>query len=234
MTSIHMDTFQRPAPYWLRRAEKCKQAGDLRRAAVLERHAARTDPGYAAGPASYALTLRQLHCYEASNREAFAALAYDPSRVALYGLIGQNMIALGHRQEGLDAFSLYFNAPDDGQTVPAPWDGDVYEMEEAYWEPPVKRRARLNGLMHMILSRMARGDMDGASRALQRARRAPFQAPYARRDELAALWHERAGRRRPSGMCAAPFVCVRMTHSCPPRRRAFWEGWAERGKRLPP
>lgn len=77
-------------------------------------------PGYAAGPASYALTLRQLHCYEASNREAFAALAYDPSRVALYGLIGQNMIALGHRQEGLDAFSLYFNAPDDGQTVPAP------------------------------------------------------------------------------------------------------------------
>lgn len=44
MTSIHMDTFQRPAPYWLRRAEKCKQAGDLRRAAVLERHAARTDP----------------------------------------------------------------------------------------------------------------------------------------------------------------------------------------------
>lgn len=50
MTSIHMDTFQRPAPYWLRRAEKCKQAGDLRRAAVLERHAARTDPGYAARP----------------------------------------------------------------------------------------------------------------------------------------------------------------------------------------
>ena len=45
MTSIHMDTFKRPAPYWLRRAEKCKQAGDLRRAAVLERHAARTDPG---------------------------------------------------------------------------------------------------------------------------------------------------------------------------------------------
>ena len=37
MTSIHMDTFQRPAPYWLRRAEKCKQAGDLRRAAVLRR-----------------------------------------------------------------------------------------------------------------------------------------------------------------------------------------------------
>ena len=60
MTTIQMDSFQRPAPYWLRRAEKCKQAGDLRRAAVLERHAARTDPGYAAGPASYALTLRQL------------------------------------------------------------------------------------------------------------------------------------------------------------------------------
>lgn len=194
MTTIQMDSFQRPAPYWLRRAEKCKQAGDLRRAAVLERHAARTDPGYAAGPASYALTLRQLHCYEASNREAFAALAYDPTRVSLYGLIGQNMIALGRRQEGLDAFSLYFNAPDDAPDVPAPWDGDVYEMEEAYWELPVKRRARLKGLMHIILSRMARGDMGGAAHALRRARRAPFQGPYARRDELTALWYERAGR----------------------------------------
>ena len=223
MTSIHMDTFQRPAPYWLRRAEKCKQAGDLRRAAVLERHAARTDPGYAAGPASYALTLRQLHCYEASNREAFAALAYDPSRVALYGLIGQNMIALGHRQEGLDAFSLYFNAPDDGQTVPAPWDGDVYEMEEAYWEPPVQRRAW--------------------RAAIWTAHPAPSSAqggpPFRRPMPAGTNWPPcgmsgPAGRRRPSGMCAAPFVCVRMTHSCPPRRRAFWEGWAERGKRLPP
>ena len=55
---------------------------------------------------------------------------------------------------------------------------DVYKRQ-AYWEAPVKRRARLNGLMHMILSRMARGDMEGAARALQRARRAPFQAPYA-------------------------------------------------------
>ena len=29
------DAFERPAPYWLRRAEKSKQAGDLIRAAVL-------------------------------------------------------------------------------------------------------------------------------------------------------------------------------------------------------
>lgn len=190
-------------------------------------------PATPPGPASYALTLRQLHCYEASNREAFAALAYDPSRVALYGLIGQNMIALGHRQEGLDAFSLYFNAPDGGQTVPAPWDGDVYEMEEAYWEAPVKRRARLNGLMHMILSRMARGDMEGAAVPSSGPDGPPFRRPM----PAATSWppcgtSAPVGRRRPSGMCAAPFACVRMTRSWPLRRHACWAGWVGRRRRL--
>ena len=36
MTFFETDTFQRPANYWLRRAERCKQSGDLIRAAVLE------------------------------------------------------------------------------------------------------------------------------------------------------------------------------------------------------
>lgn len=191
MTGIQMDTFQRPAPYWLRRAEKCKQAGDLRRAAALERHAARIDPGYAAGPASYALTLRQLHCYEASNREALAALAYDPTRASLYGLIGQNLIALGRRQEGLDAFSLYFEGEDE---VIAPWDGEICDMEEDCWRTPVKRRARLRGLMNIAQARLARGDMDGAARALRRAQRPPFCGPYARWEVLAAQWCAGAGR----------------------------------------
>ena len=47
MTSIHMDTFQRPAPYWLRRAEKCKQAGDLR---LAHRDASLDELGHHADP----------------------------------------------------------------------------------------------------------------------------------------------------------------------------------------
>ncbi|MCI6378052.1 MAG: hypothetical protein MR842_09895 [Clostridiales bacterium] len=188
------DAFERPAPYWLRRAEKSKQAGDLIRAAVLERHAARTDPAYEAAPASYALTLRQLHCYEASNREAFAALAYDPSRFSLYGLIGQNMIALGRRQEAMDAFSMYLDGPRDQLDALPPWDSDVLDMEEAYYEPPIRRRARLNGLLGMALRHMGQGDMTGARRALIRARRKPFQGQYARREELTALYLELAGQ----------------------------------------
>ena len=194
MNTPQTDTFERPAPYWLRRAEKSKQAGNLIRAAVLERHAARTDPAYEAASASYALTLRQLHCYEASNREAFAALAYDPSRFVLYGLIGQNMIALGRRQEAMDAFSMYLDGPRDQLDALPPWDGAVLDREEAYYEPPIRRRARLNGLLGMALRHMGRGDMPGARRALARARRKPFQGRYARREELTALYFELTGR----------------------------------------
>ncbi len=188
------DVFERPAPYWLRRAEKSKQAGNLIRAAVLERHAARTDPAYEAAPASYAFTLSQLHCYEASNREAFAALAYDPSRFALYGLIGRNMIAMGRRQEAMDAFFMYLDRRRDELDTLPPWDSDVLDMEQAYYEPPIRRRARLNGLLGMALRRMGQGDMAGAWRALARARRKPFQGQYARREELTALYLELAGQ----------------------------------------
>ena len=74
------DAFQRPAVYWLKRAERQKQTGNLLRAAVLERHALRADESSDEAWESYVLTLRQLNCYEASNREAFAALAHSPAR----------------------------------------------------------------------------------------------------------------------------------------------------------
>ena len=109
MTFFETDTFQRPANYWLRRAERCKQSGDLIRAAVLERHAVRAEPDSDAARMSYAFTLRQLHCYEASNREAFAALAHNPDRTALFGLIGQNMFNLSMREAGIDAPLSHFS-----------------------------------------------------------------------------------------------------------------------------
>lgn len=191
MTTIN-DLFQRPAHYWLRRAERQKQSGDLIRAAVLERHAVRAEPHSDAARMSYAFTLRQLHCYEASNREAFAALARNPSHTALFGLIGQNMLNMGMHQTGLDALNLYaFNPPD----IPPVWQDEAYDMADAYDHPThdPKRRARLRGLLAIAMRRIAREDMQGASRALQRAMRKPFHAPDAQRELALAACFQRLG-----------------------------------------
>ena len=140
--TINNELFQRPAHYWLRRAEKQKQSGEMIRAAVLERHAVRAEPHSDAARMSYAFTLRQLHCYEASNREAFAALAQNPAHTAMFGLIGQNMLNMGMRRTGLDALSLYAADP---PSIPPIWQDEAYDMAEAYDYPFMqsKRRARL-------------------------------------------------------------------------------------------
>lgn len=192
MTFIENDLFQRPAQYWLRRAQRQKQSGDLIRAAVLERHAVHAEPDSDAARMSYAFTLRQLHCYEASSREAFAALAQDPSRTAMYGLIGQNMLDMGMRQSGLDAMNLYAADP---PAIPPEWQDEAYDMADACDHPQLyqKRRARLKGLLAIAMRRIAKEDMEGASRALQRAMRKPFYAPNAQRELALAACFQRLG-----------------------------------------
>lgn len=191
------ELFQRPANYWLRHADRHKQSGDLIRAAVLQRHAVRAEPGSDAARMQYALTLRQLHCYEASNREAFCALAQHPEQEELYGLIGCNMIAMGLRQEGVDALGHYMRA---NIAAAAPWHDEACDLAEAYDYPfPDRRRkARLNGLLKIAAHRIARGDLDGADKALRRARRTPYQASSAQRDLVQAVYHF---HRRNSGSC---------------------------------
>lgn len=190
------ELFQRPANYWLRHADRHKQSGDLVRAAVLQRHAVRAEPGSDAARMQYALTLRQLHCYEASSREAFSALAKHPEQAALYGLVGCNMIAMGMRREGLDALWLYMHAD---ITASAPWHDEACDLAEAYDYPfhEKKRQARLEGLLNLSARCMARGDLDGAGRALKRSQQPPYQGSHARRDlMLAAYWLRRGNADR--------------------------------------
>ncbi len=184
------ELFQRPATYWLRHADRHKQSGDLVRAAVLQRHAVRAEPGSDAAHMQYAMTLHDLRCYEASNREAFRALAAHPDRTDLYGLIGCNLLHMGLDKEGLDALGHYLRA-----NIPAmaPWHEEACELSDLYPDPfPIKRRqARLNGLLQMAARRIARGDLDGAQKALTRAGKPPYQAPNGQRELLWAVYHLR-------------------------------------------
>ncbi len=190
------ELFQRPANYWLRHADRHKQSGDLIRAAVLQRHAVRAEPGSDAARMQYALTLRQLHCYEASSREAFCALAAHPEWQELYGLIGCNLLSMGLRREGLDALGYYMHA--DISAI-APWHDEACDLAEAYDYPfeDKKRQARLNGLLGIAARRLARGELDGAGKALERAQKTPYQAPNSQRElVLAAYWFQRHDAQR--------------------------------------
>lgn len=184
------DAFDRPMDYWLRRADRCRQTGDLRRASVLLRHAARLAPASHEAGLQYAEGLRELNCYEASSREAFSALASGPEHFALYGLIGRNMLSLGYRQEAMDAFALYMAGSRLHPDELPPWDDEVYDLEEMFYEPPRRRRARLDSLLDIAGSRISCGDFENARRALRRAARPPFPRKQARRDSLAAMYHE--------------------------------------------
>lgn len=197
MTNIFLqhDSFQRPASYWLKRAERCRQSGDLLRAAVLERHALRADQSSEAASVSYVLTLRQLSCYEASNREAFAALARNPENKTLLGLVGQNLLAMGLRDAGLDALNIYLSQP--LPLFPPSWHDDacdLYDLTfEASEDPPRRRKARHDGLLELAARHMAKGDMDGAKRALERCSRTPYQGKSAQRELLWTLFHLKSG-----------------------------------------
>lgn len=187
------ELFERPANYWLRHADRHKQNGDLIRAAVLQRHAMHAEPGSGTAHMQYAHTLHELHCYEASIREAFRALATHPDQPELYGLIGCNLIALGQRRQGLDALDLYM------RTVPAasaPWHDECCDMSEAYDYPFAehKRQARLEGLLTLASQRIARLDLDGAERALRRAHQPPYQRRNAKRDLIMALYWMHRGQ----------------------------------------
>lgn len=192
MTFLQQDSFQRPASYWLRRADRCKQNGDFLRAAVLERHALRADPNSEEASVSYVLTLRQLCCYEASNREAFAALARNPQNKTLYGLVGQNLLAMGLKDAGADALNIYLAQP--LPDFPPFWHDDAYDLAcDCDHLPRRRRKARHDGLLQLAAQRMSKQDMENARRALERCSRPPYQGKSARRELMWTLYHLQTG-----------------------------------------
>lgn len=184
------DMFDRSVEYWIERAERVSKAGDLKRAAVLARHAARMEPYSAEAGACYAVTLNRLNCFWASNREAFRAVNADPERRELYGLIGMNMAGLGRKREAQDAFRMYCvthleRYPD--------WAFDAYGV----WDTLVRRshgRARFEGLLSIAMNRIQRGEFEAAERALKRTQERPYEGPSVRRELVWTAYLKARGR----------------------------------------
>lgn len=160
------------AQYWVRRAQQHLKRGEHRRAAALLRHAVDLDPVDRDLRMEYAQVLREMSCFEASNRVAFGALAQEPTGFAPYQIIGQNMLSLGREQEAIDAFSHYFRqARAEGESL-WDWDDEFYELEDMLEAPSGQHeRTRLDTLIHIASLRLARGELARAEKALARARR---------------------------------------------------------------
>lgn len=163
---------EQTAKYWHRRALRHCRQGEMKRAAALLRHAVTLEPSSTDLRMEYARALRELGCFEGSNREAFEALAVKPGEYEPYRVIGRNMLSLGRQQEAADAFTHYFQEAHTHADALA-YD-DEYDTDELYWEDVVQYRnrrgmARFEALLHIASQRLARGDAKRAAPALARA-----------------------------------------------------------------
>lgn len=181
------DSFFRPVSYWIERAQLNKQRGQFLRAAKIERHAKYCAPGNTTVMTYYALTLRDMHCYEASNRELFNAILTEPSKGELFGLIGMNLLDLGKHSQAMDAFSLYEQAMCKSHRPPPIWDEDARDLHELYdFE---YNSECLEGTLDEAESALENGDTDKAQALLERSEKSLQSAENARRDVLYARLH---------------------------------------------
>jgi tetratricopeptide (TPR) repeat protein len=217
---------QRTSAYWAGRALRHRREGDRRRAAALLRHAVALSPADGGLRMAYARALREMECYEASNRAAFGALVLEPRRYAAYGVIGSNMLALGHQQEAMDAFSRYLLAVRRAGGEPE-FDAELDELERTETTQP-HLHTRHETQLDIAGRRLGRGDLPAAQRALARA--APARGLSDRYDSLRALLLDAQGDQR-GALRSAERACRLNPASC--RARCMLAGvYANAGKRV--
>lgn len=191
-------SFQMPACFWYRRAERSREEGQPVRALSLLRHAAQEEPEERAWRLEYAWQLTRLSCYEASNRECLDLLARWPAAFSAFGLLTLNMMALGRMGECMDAYSIYTQFIRMQPNAVPEWDEDVYEAEDFMFsmkkEP--EHFHRLNTLLRIAGKRMNNGDYRRAEKLLLRSRQAPFYVPSFERESLIAAYLFRIGRKK--------------------------------------
>lgn len=162
-------SFDRPPAYWLKRAQKYRDLGDMRNASALLRHVTRQEPDNVELLGLFSATLHQLGCYQAAKREAVAALARRPAFFPLYGMVARNLSRLGYHQEALDAYSLFLLHGRVASRDFDPYDYDC-EITENY-RRRAPRAARLRGLQTIAARRIASGDLDTAEKLLEKLQR---------------------------------------------------------------
>lgn len=183
-------SFQMPAYFWVRRAERSREEGQPVRALSLLRQATHEEPEERDWRLEYAWQLTRLSCYGASNRECLDLLARWPAAFSAFGLLTLNMMALGRMSECMDAYSIYTQFIRMHPDAMPEWDEDVYEVEDTMFsmgkEP--EHFHRLNALLRIAGKCMARGDYQRAGELLVRSRQTPFYAPSPERDSLIAAY----------------------------------------------
>ena len=183
-------SFQMPAYFWYRRAERSREEGQPVRALSLLRHAAQEEPDEREWLLEYAWQLTRLSCYEASNRECLDLLARWPAAFSAFGLLTLNMMALGCTSECMDAYSIYTQFIRLHPSATPAWDEDVYEVEDFMFsmKKETEHFHRLNTLLRIASKRMYKGDYRRAEKLLVRSRQAPFYMPSLERESLIATY----------------------------------------------
>ena len=182
-------SFQMPAYFWYRRAERSREEGQPVRALSLLRHAAQEEPEEREWRLEYAWQLTRLSCYE---------LARWPAAFSAFGLLTLNMMALGCTSECMDAYSIYTQFIRLHPSATPAWDEDVYEVEDFMFsmKKETEHFHRLNTLLRIASKRMYKGDYRRAEKLLVRSRQAPFYMPSLERESLIATYLFHIGRKK--------------------------------------
>jgi len=178
----------RPAAYWARRAAFHHRRGNRQQAGLLYQHAVSLTPDNLPLKLAYARVLREMHRYEASNRQAFAVLAQDPAYPGCVGLIGQNLLALGYLEEAADAFTHELNSDPANMTETH---ADLLDRLDRLLDTAEEPGVRYHLLVRRATEYIAAGAWEAARQTLAHTCAMP------RRDErchtLMALYYQAAG-----------------------------------------
>jgi tetratricopeptide (TPR) repeat protein len=181
----------RPAAWWAKRAALHHRRGRWHQAEALYQHAVSLTPDDVSLKLSYARVLQEMRRYEASNRQAFAALALDPFCAPCLGLIGQNLMMLGYLEEAADAFTHALSTSGEGMAEAY---AEQLDTLEAMLGDPEDCGDRYRILVQRAAEDLAAGEWESARQELEYACSLP------RRDErcheLFSLYHKAQGHRK--------------------------------------
>ena len=191
-------SFEKPSQYWLRRALHHRKQGQHQHAAALLRHAVAQEPLSGALRLQYAQSLYDTCCFEASIREAFGALAVEPSALHPYRLISQSMLSLGRRQEAIDAFVYYLQESRTASPSSISLDEDdpldSLAMDLLFSRPPKRGSARYENLLHRFSHYLATDQLAHAAKLLPKI--SCLRKHASRTHTLYAMFYQAIGQQR--------------------------------------
>lgn len=163
MDKIISVDFSKTGEHRLEKARTAVERGNLFKALESYRNVLESEPFNFEAGLEYAILLYQNGCWLSSMKECYRLLCCYPKEEKLYGLMYRNFMELGQEDDARFAYERYmlylYHNPDGGLNL-----GESDPLIPS--KPP---RKRYNRLLGRAMSKMFKGDLEGANKLLMHA-----------------------------------------------------------------